>query len=219
MKCILRRVIAAAAERKAAAAITASPHNPIAATIIPRPRHHYMSPKRWEFRKPFALTRHFPKYPYTFYPQKCYKIFPVFFLQKFSPFWHPQVGIESVSETANIFPVFYTKIFPVSETLFVPISDTLFIPVSVTLLFPFPIRFLSRFRYPFYPRFQFPFIPVSDTLFIPISDTLLSPFLFPPFPEPFLPPPPMLPCPQRQNRTQQRICSSPLVSGHKSYGR
>ena len=51
------------------------------------------------------------------------------FLPKFSPFWRPQVGIESVSEMANIFPnffeLFYTIIFPVSDTLFIPVSDFL----------------------------------------------------------------------------------------------
>ena len=107
------------------------------------------------------------------------------FLPKISPFWRPQVGIESVSEMANIFSVFYTKIFPVSNTLFIPISETLFIPVSDTL-----------------------FIPVSDTLFIPIP--FLSTFLFPPFPEPFLTPPPMQPCTHIQ-------CPVPNVRiGHNS---
>ena len=116
----------------------------------------------------------------------------------FSPFWRPQVGIESVSEMANIFPVFYTKIFPV--------SGTLLSPFPIPFLSPFPIPFLSPFPIPFYPR-----------------------FCFPPFPEPFQPPVPdaamhsyLVPCPQSQNRTQQRTIrkySSPLVSlvsGHKS---
>ena len=106
--------------------------------------------------------------PYKYYPLNCIP----FLLPKLSPFWRQQVGIESVSEMANIFPVFYTKFFSVSDTLFffvsdtlfIPISDILFIPVSYTLFIPVSVTLFNKV-----------FIPVSDTLFIPVSDTLLIP--------------------------------------------
>ena len=87
---------------------------------------------------------------HTFYPEKCDKIFP-FFLPKFSPFWRPQVGIESVSEMANIFPLFLPK--------FSPFWIHFLSPFLIPYLSPFPINFYPRFRYPFYPRFRYPFYP------------------------------------------------------------
>ena len=88
---------------------------------------------------------------HIFSPKLCQN-FPCYFYKKNYPFWRPQVGTESVSEMANIFPVFYTKNFPVLDTLFVP-----------------------RFQYPFIPISNTLFIPVSDNIFIPVSDTLFYP--------------------------------------------
>ena len=107
--------------------------------------------------------------PYTFYPQRCDKTFPVF-LPKFSPLWRPQVGIESLSEMANIFPVFLNRalqglwcdlgFFPNSHgnkaaanlrprPKIFPVSDTLLSQFPIPFLFTFPIHFLSSFRYTF----------------------------------------------------------------------
>ena len=131
------------------------------------------------------------------YPK--WQIFSPFFVPKFSPF---QISFLSP------FPIPFLS--PVSDTFFIPVSDTLLSPV-------FETHFCPRFRYPFYPRFRYPFYP-----------RFRYPFLFPPFPAISTPAPDAamrsctVPCPQRQNRTQQRtirMYSSPLVSGHKSSSR
>ena len=83
----------------------------------------------------------------------CPKTFCPQIVPKFSPFWRPQVGIESVSEMANILPLLCSKIspfqipfYPRFQYPFSPVSDTPFIPVSVTLFIP-----ISKFQYPFIP--------------------------------------------------------------------
>ena len=48
-------------------------------------------------------------YVHTHFVPKKVTIFFAFCLPKISPFWRAQVGIESVSEMANIFPIFIPK--------------------------------------------------------------------------------------------------------------
>ena len=76
--------------------------------------------------------------------------------------------------------------------------------------------FYPRFRYPFYPRFRYPFYP--HTLFIHVSVPTLSRAISNPTPDAAMHSY-TVPCPQFQNRTQQRtirMYCSPLVSGHKT---
>ena len=179
--------------------------------------------------------------PYTFYPKKCDKIFPVFFTKFFHVLASTSGGKRCV-RNGKYFPVFLYQNFSHFKFgyTFIPVSDSLFIPVSYTLssyprfrypfypfhLSPFPIHFLSPFLIPFYPRFRYPFSSYHRAPF-PIP----FPFLLPAFPEPFLPPPPMQPCTHvlrpvpnvRIGHKQQTIRMSrysspllPLVSGHKS---
>ena len=73
------------------------------------------------------------------------------FLPKISPFWRPQVGIESVSEMANIFSVFIPKFSQFQIHFLSPFPKPFLSPFPIPFLSPFPIPFLSP--YPFYPRF------------------------------------------------------------------
>ena len=132
------------------------------------------------------------------------------------------MSIHIFSQQCNkIFPVFLTKIFPVlAPTSWDKkcIRKGKYFPSFLYQNFPcFRYTFYPHFRYPFYPRFRYPFYP-----------RFRYPFLFPPFPAISTPAPDAamrsctVPCPQRQNRTQQRtirMYSSPLVSGHKSSSR
>ena len=120
--------------------------------------------------------------PYTFYPEKCDKISPPF-LPKFSPFLRPQVGIESVSKKANIFPDFFKlyqnfppfqnsdTIYPRFLYLLYPVSDTIFIPISKHFLSMFPTPFLSLFQIHFSTPAPLPFLS-------PFPMPFLSPFQF-----------------------------------------
>ena len=108
---------------------------------------------------PFLMSTHI-------LPQKLYHNFlPI--VTKIFQFWRPQLGVECVSEIANVFPIF-------NRSLQCLVSDTIFTPISNTLLSPF----------------QCSFTPDLDTLFIPVSVVnfnWLSHTLFTPFPIPFSP--------------------------------
>ena len=121
---------------------------------------------------------------------KSYQKFPRF-LQKNSPFWRPQVGIESVSKMANILLFLIPKSSQFQRPFLSPFPIPFVSPFPIPFLSPFPIPFYTRFRYTVYRCFLYTFYPCFWSQF-PIH--FLSQFLFLPLPGPFLPQPPMQPC-------------------------